>query len=156
MPKWDADACNKFHLAMLHVLGAPVPDMNQVAALMGEGYTAEALRFVTIQIPGATERCVLIIPDRSRYYKTLKKEMTALFGEGAAETGAASTTKVAKKTPVRRGGGAKTMGKMVGSKRKADEKLESEEDDEGEDKSPTKKLKTKVKEEVDESDGDLV
>ena len=47
MPKWDAEACNKFHLAILHVLGAPVPDMNQVAALMGEGYTAEALRFVT-------------------------------------------------------------------------------------------------------------
>ncbi|KAK4501812.1 hypothetical protein PRZ48_007621 [Zasmidium cellare] len=125
--KWDDETEKKLLMAIIHVMGAgaPTPNWNTVASLMGPDYTAEGIRH--------------------KFTKGLKKQAANQFGE--VEDGGS-------KTPVKRGGGKKANGEKsaTGSKRKA-KKAASEDDDEDDvEETPSKKVKAEKEEVSDEGD----
>jgi len=42
---WNDSTDRQLLLSIIHLTGAPLPKWDQVAAMMGEGYTAESTRY---------------------------------------------------------------------------------------------------------------
>lgn len=121
-------------LSIIHVTCPAPPKWDQIADLMGEGYTASAVRFVF-----DTQETYNELTSRSQRWTKLRKDCKEQFGE--LDAGA---KKAAPRKPKPSTSDGRTPGSATG-KRKANKQPEANNDDETE--HVVKKVKTEEKEE---------
>lgn len=154
MPAWTDSADRQLLLSIIHSASVPTPKWDQIAHMMGEGYTAEATRYVN-QYSSPLRASRANARDSQRFQK-LKRAGKEEFGEMAAvPTGAAPKGKARGKAAAPAAGaeGGKA-GKKAGGKRKGKSASDVEDDEEGGELGESPEKKVKVKAEGDGEEGE--
>ncbi|KAF2484500.1 hypothetical protein BDY17DRAFT_323346 [Neohortaea acidophila] len=123
---WTDTADRQLLLTIIHLAAPKLPEWNQVAVSMGEGFTAEAVR---------------------QHFQKLRKEAKAALGDVTT----LSPAKAPKGTP--RKAGKNPTPKKSGGKRKAEEAELNGHDEADDEESPSKQAAMKkARHEIDETD----
>ena len=128
MPAWTDTADRELLLAITHAT-AQLPKWDQIANMMGEGFTAEAVRYVTSPLLLLKR----LIHCSQRFTKNLRKEAKEKFGEVEAGD-EKSTPRKSKASETNGATPTKSTGKRKGRKN-------ADGDDEEGTETPTKKIK---------------
>ncbi|KAK5129528.1 hypothetical protein LTR08_003187 [Meristemomyces frigidus] len=115
---WNDATDRQLLLSIIHLSAPQLPQWNQVAALMGEGYTAESTR---------------------QHFQKMRKDCKAKFGDLGNATPGPETKSTPRKSKTAKANG-ETPSKSTG-KRKSKKDVADEQDDE-EVQSPSKKVKS--------------
>ncbi|KAI7241357.1 hypothetical protein KC343_g11491 [Hortaea werneckii] len=114
---WNDATDRQLLLAIIHLTVPQTPKWDEVAAIMGNGFTAEAVR---------------------QHFQKMRKDSRAQLGEPATTKKGGNSTKNTPRKPKATNGNGETPGKS-GKRKEATNGPEEADDDESE--SPTKKMK---------------
>lgn len=143
---WTDTADRQLLLTIIHLAAPKLPEWNQVAVSMGEGFTAEAVRYVVctrllLSAQAANSH------THSQHFQKLRKEAKAALGDVTT----LSPAKAPKGTP--RKAGKNPTPKKSGGKRKAEEAELNGHDEADDEESPSKQAAMKkARHEIDETD----